>query len=43
MAEWLDGGDSLSTELEKGEEKDSSLGSCAGVGPYRVEGTAFTE
>ena len=43
VAEWLDGGDSLSTELEKGEEKDSSLGGCAGVGPYRVEGTAFTE
>lgn len=43
MAEWLDGGDSLSTELEKEEEKDSSLGGCASVGPYRVEGIAFPE
>ena len=43
VAEWLDGGDSLSTELEKEEEKDSSLGGCASVGPYRVEGIAFPE
>ena len=43
VAEWLDGDDSLSTELEKGEEKDSSLGGCASVGPYWAEGIAFTE
>lgn len=43
MAEWLDGSDSLGTELEKGEEEDGGLGGCPSVGPRWVKGVVFTE